>query len=667
MPPKTESEQEDKSKKNIIITSELLAHGEDSSDEEDDYFDISGAEIDSNAKKFAQANPDLPEDIALAAYILEDGGRRVLYDNPTRTVYQEKKKQFLSYKEADFDGIDVDFLYLARRAIDSVSIKLASAVDVVLKSKIDAAFSVIEDLQNLPRLILKQSNREFILSEFSDIFNPIIEHIVAENIKKIQDVPALQHQDEYKITSGKITHNEAIRKQLINKVKADLLAIKQGQGSYGQKVQLANDRFGVSITESVRKYFDLDATKEPHGKSINTLIESILTAEISKYLDGSFIDRARNGESLEGSYLLKMALDSASAKQIKTITDCRKSLAESAGIKEGLIEKKSADIREEFGRFFAENLNRFLAEKISLPKVVLKKTYNDSSKIKSPSDLYSKEHLLYRSATRQARSGEQEFARSVVFDDDSDLTAQKWQAIRSEAKSSANHVSYRGTIQEEVYNLGNYESVLDKIRSLKFADKSSAQVIRNVYKMGINQGLTSLKIGDKTLAEFFSHQQKQTIVELVELFFGTEAFRSPSTIVETNMALDLIIAEKLSWEAALTGKKTVGRGGDLSFTMKSSEQKAGKDKEKIEGAGGIECGRRLSEDVNRHHCRMHKYGGEPIEREKEGYKEYLSRKKEIADKWLEFQEEGGKPKTSIANPSAVKQLINEQEKAWYNR
>jgi len=121
----------------------------------------------------------------------------------------------------------------------------------------------------------------------------------------------------------------------------------------------------------------------------------------------------------------------------------------------------------------------------------------DTSNINGVEDFYKKEHLLYRSATRQARNRiREEVARTIVFDHSEDLTAQKKQEIYAQNDSSGDHTSgdhiaHRGTLMEQVYNLGNYENILEKIKRLKYGDKNVAEMLRVVYKKGPNEGFSS--------------------------------------------------------------------------------------------------------------------------------------------------------------------------------
>lgn len=184
-------------------------------------------------------------------------------------------------------------------------------------------------------------------------------------------------------------------------------------------------------------------------------------------------------------------------------------------------------------------------------------------------DLYSEERLRYRDLIRRSRSlGDNKFevAQNLVFNQEQDLVSQKKQTVRQDngdnpAKDS---FSNRGTFEEVVFNLGNYRNVFERINSIGFDDSSIARIVRSCFKNGVDKAFNEMRIKieeqgqDKKvpLSEYLSQEQKQVFVDLTELLFGTEGFRSPASITETNMLLDLIIVDPQNWSfrRAFTGK-----------------------------------------------------------------------------------------------------------------
>lgn len=280
--------------------------------------------------------------------------------------------------------------------------------------------------------------------------------------------------------------------------------------------------------------------------------------------------------------------------------------------------------------------------------------------IKSVSDFYAEELLRYRSLARSSRELEGkglDIAQSLVFDSEEDLVSQKKQSVSRDTQedTSKDRFAHRGTILEEVLNLGNYENVLKMFNTIGLSDKLIATSIREVFKNGSKKAFNTL-ISDsgKKLSEFLSPEKKQIIVDAVELLFGTEGFRSPSSVVETNMMLDLIIEDPNNWsfEKAFVGKLIPGKetknGGALSYTMKS-----------IKGhSGGITCGRNLSKNLDEilkdQSLKVHKYGG-PYKTSKNDFTEYKKRKELIAKSWTEkFNPAGEIDLASAIKRSSVK-------------
>ena len=282
--------------------------------------------------------------------------------------------------------------------------------------------------------------------------------------------------------------------------------------------------------------------------------------------------------------------------------------------------------------------------------------------IKSVSDFYAEELLRYRSLTRSSREIKGDgfdVVQTLVFDNDEDLVSQKKQSVSIDKQEdkSKDRFAHRGTILEEVLNLGNYENVLKRFNTIGLSDKLIATSIREVFKNGSKEAFNILKSDSgKKLSEFLSSEKKQIIVDAVELLFGTEGFRSPSSVVETNMILDLIIKDPDNWsfEKAFVGKvipgKEIKNGGALSYTMKT-----------IEGhSGGITCGRNLSKNLDKilkdPSLKVHKYGG-PSKPRQDDFTEYKKRKEHIAKSWTEKF----KPAGEIDLASAIKKSSRE----WY--
>ena len=201
----------------------------------------------------------------------------------------------------------------------------------------------------------------------------------------------------------------------------------------------------------------------------------------------------------------------------------------------------------------------FVSKMPVVPRMNLKRSYINPD-IASVEDFYAEEMLRYRSLVRQSREIKDsgvEVAQTLIFRADSDLVSQKKQSVSKDERieGGKERFAHRGTVEEEVFNLGNYKNVLRKLRTVGLDDKSLAKTIRMVFCRGAI-AFNELKVAGKSLSEFLSHEKKQIIIDTVELLFGTEGFRSPSAIIETNMMLDLIINDQENWnfERAFIGQ-----------------------------------------------------------------------------------------------------------------
>lgn len=690
----------------------LETYYDDSSDEDDDYQEVGEEKLVENVTKFVATHPNIPQKTSEVAFVLEDQGRRVLYDKLSREKYHQKRQSLKFDGEEVVQNIqNINFLEVLTSALQIACERLYPKAKTAIKVADLIKDFIAEYTQNpdkksiLPRLVLKQSNGEFIIREFAEIAKLCKDKILELYIAEIGQSVAIQNSQKiaYQLSAEKLLVEDKIKTPLQRKIKDKLTEFQnqikiiqeeikqidarevstdqekeqQKKDKLAQEMKIyqklveAQQFFGVALSDSIKLHLrgnKLNAT------ALNGLSRNILQAEIGKYLVESFGDQIKPGLAIGNSFLLNDALQIARDGNLQTITNCTKAKFEAGVGQNNLRDVKSREIDNGFGMFLGAELREVLQQKYFVPlnRKVLKRSYADTEAIKGVADLYAKEHMLYRSTTRQHRNSQyQDVARSIIFDDDTDLAVQKQQNVT--AGSGGSMIANRGTVQEMVLNLGSYsgiasDTVLKKLSSINEDDKFSAALLRAVYRGGIDK-LKKTKLDDvRTWFDFLTTEQKQTIVTLVELFFGTEGFRSPTAIVEVNMAIDLIIAGKASWKEMLSGKKAIGEGGDLSLTMKAGS-----------GGGGTESGRRLSEDVNQYHDRMHKYGGEPIKKGDAGYGEFLSRKVVLVDKWIELKEEEEakkqkddkvkqeeKPKTAMT-PRSFAGLIKAQDEKWYGR
>ncbi|AZL15279.1 hypothetical protein [Rickettsiales endosymbiont of Stachyamoeba lipophora] len=634
----------------------LLTHYDDSSDEEDNYKDLSQEQFTQLINKFSEQNLNIAQATTEAAFILEDQGRRVIYNAKVRDEFLKKKEAELSHDQALLDAINkLNFKEVLTSAVYSA---INSCYPCDSKKDYPEVEQYVSDIPGslLARLSLKQSNKEFLLDRFQPYFKPLLEKL-AEKLAEKQSEKENKAINllKYQATAQKFYQIGGIKDLLKTYVKEKLEELheyyKNNEDDRDEKV---NELLGVEYTcegfpDSIEDCLKQPEYKAPNGKTLNTFIKKALAEEITKYLKDGYIDQIDENNEIEDSKLLKIALDEAEQKGYRNITRCI--FANAQQLQNITPEMMWSTTLKTFGAALSKSLKESL--KLSnVSRKVLKINYTDIQKITSVKDFYTQELMLYRSAIRQSRNNvKKKIARTIVFNDDQDLIVQKSQDIKAQDNIGGTYVSNRGTIQEEVYNLGNYENILKEIETIKtvqnniLSDVTTAKMLRRVYKYGIS-GLEKLKSKSSSpISEHLTLEQKQTIINLVELFFGTEGFRSPAAIIETNMAIDLIISRDKKWAELLTGTKTIGKGGGLSFTMQSKEE-----------AGGIECGRRLSEDVNLQHARKHKYGGNPIGRDESGYMEYLGRKHNLAKTWVEKIAE---------DKQDLIHSIKKRDKIWY--
>jgi hypothetical protein len=275
------------------------------------------------------------------------------------------------------------------------------------------------------------------------------------------------------------------------------------------------------------------------------------------------------------------------------------------------------EIRSESNRIIEVKIEEAVASKITsiarefksqLPRVARKLLSRSrvNPDLKSVDDFYSEERLRYRDLVRRSREirdDKFEVGQSLVFDVEQDLVSQKKQSVRRDNGIDAkkNFFPHRGTMEEEVFNLGNYRKVLEKLETINLIDRDLAVVIRDVFTKGveiIDKATIEKEEVRLPLSRVISSEQKQILIDVVELLFGTEGFRSPAAITETNMLLDLIIHDPENWNfrKAFIGKYAINEPQEeenqlkkaKSATLERKEKKAKKLWEELSDENGDE-------------------------------------------------------------------------------
>ncbi len=259
------------------------------------------------------------------------------------------------------------------------------------------------------------------------------------------------------------------------------------------------------------------------------------------------------------------------------------------------------EIRSESNRIIEVKIEEAVASKITsiarefksqLPRVARKLLSRSriNPDLKSVDDFYSEERLRYRDLVRRSREirdDKFEVGQSLVFDVEQDLVSQKKQSVRRDNGIDAkkNFFPHRGTMEEEVFNLGNYRKVLEKLETINLIDRDLAVVIRAVFTKGVeifDEISIKKEEMELSLSQALSSEQKQIIIDVVELLFGTEGFRSPAAITETNMLLDLIIHDPENWNfrKAFIGKYAINEPQEEENQLKKTKSATLEKKEK---------------------------------------------------------------------------------------
>jgi hypothetical protein len=275
------------------------------------------------------------------------------------------------------------------------------------------------------------------------------------------------------------------------------------------------------------------------------------------------------------------------------------------------------EIRSKSNRIIEVKIEEAVASKITsiarefksqLPRVARKLLSRSrvNPDLKSVDDFYSEERLRYRDLVRRSREirdDKFEVGQSLVFDVEQDLVSQKKQSVRRDNGIDAkkNFFPHRGTMEEEVFNLGNYRKVLEKLETINLIDRDLAVVIRDVFTKGveiIDKATIEKEEVRLPLSRVISSEQKQILIDVVELLFGTEGFRSPAAITETNMLLDLIIHDPENWNfrKAFIGKYAINEPQEeenqpkktKNATLEKKEKKAKKLWEELSDENGDE-------------------------------------------------------------------------------
>jgi len=199
-------------------------------------------------------------------------------------------------------------------------------------------------------------------------------------------------------------------------------------------------------------------------------------------------------------------------------------------------------------------------------------------------------------------------------------------------------------LSEQVKNVTTYDKLGKYITNIlcnepRPENAKFAKLVRNIYKYGVDK--------NKVHLSKYTPEQKQKIVAILELLFGTEVFRNPGALIEVNMMLDLIIYRKHSWHETIKA---------LSFTPTEA----------------VNCGRIINQTCNGFMKRKHQYQGEVVNERKENgssqkenkvnVSQYIIRRGTLAEKWYkEFGEEDFGP----FSQKNLRDLISCQNEDWY--
>ncbi len=646
----------------------IQAEVDDSDDE--DYITPNAAELLSAQERFERLNPNLDYNVFVTSLACENIGRAIIYSKEARELYLEKKATLLAEGPEFYQYLEqFDFVEIVIKKAQETGIgKFTYDLDQLTIDQLRANLTALPK-EKLIKLSLAQSNNEVLTKEFKTVLAPLTDHYA--RIKKDYDT-RLPNPDisVYKLTGEKILKVDGIKTKLTTKMNDDLKQLREEYKANMDNIASDNIKYFLKIKEICGGYYpDSDSIhnyvkgkkEKLHATALSNLVKKTLDHEIENSFENGFRDKPRG--SVLGTKLLNDALVQADTERRFSITDCTKAKADTAP------KVKSDDyyrekVAEEFTETFAKSLKVAINRQA---RRILPLYYVDPTPIRNSVDFHAREQLAQRSAIRRSRNEvSQEFSRTTVFDITKDTSVQVDQTVRPQSQAT-NGSKFRGTNQETVLNLGNYDEVLTKIKSIGefnfptvkvvLNDACTAAMIRAVYKNG-SKGLDILTfafngVNQEPLSKYVTADQLRNTAALVQLFFGTEGSRSPAAITEANMGIDLIISGHKSWDQLLTGKDTIGKGGELSFTMKSAE-----------GAGGIECGRRLTQDASKAQPEMvkHKYGGEPIAGNSVGYQEYLNRKDAVFNSWA--QKVHGIPDPSKISPEEKLSKMKDASVGW---
>lgn len=361
--------------------------------------------------------------------------------------------------------------------------------------------------------------------------------------------------------------------------------------------QSNRERSDVELTEKIIRFgADIPAEQK---KEITDMVESRVRKareDLIKSFSQVFLndpEEEKNPELKEKRNLVRKEIAERDEKD-----DQDEIRSKSNRIIEVKIEEAVASKITSIAREFKSQLPRVARKLLSRSRV--------NPDLKSVDDFYSEERLRYRDLVRRSREirdDKFEVGQSLVFDVEQDLVSQKKQSVRRDNGIDAkkNFFPHRGTMEEEVFNLGNYRKVLEKLETINLIDRDLAVVIRDVFTKGveiIDKATIEKEEVRLPLSRVISSEQKQILIDVVELLFGTEGFRSPAAITETNMLLDLIIHDPENWNfrKAFIGKYAINEPQEeenqpkktKSATLEKKEKKAKKLWEELSDENGDE-------------------------------------------------------------------------------
>lgn len=631
---------------------EFNKHGDDSSDDED-VKSVQSYVITEQYEKFNKEEDKTFDDkLSFIAHAL---GLKVLYSPQVNAYYSSLKEKYLSTKLYDqvvlaltkltkkslTDALNATAkLFFRKNDLTVFSSQEVKNFTTSILSILDKEIKIFVDMKVNTIISFLKNNRhksDVWRAACTDQMFPDSDEKLAVGEKPFLNTICINSLEKMKSSNWKYPNPLPCLEQNINKHNPDLLNLKQFiiDDALELAKKISPDFRTETTCSAVKKKVSESKMQKDLKKHYPHFFEIICSIIEEQATDGNR-GRMQLGNLLANKFsvMLPAYIQYLSACDHDGLEGDAEALSfqpwqishEAKGLKH-FLNLDDDRLQEDLSLLFRENFNTNL-DKLILERAVLPPSRNLTSK--TPYGFFAIKRLVDRSQRRFIRN-----ISDTKLQTFGSTTSWQWQfsdSVDTRVPEEQN-ITYNSSAKEfgrsdRVTTMGNYKEILGYLDKLKLQlrthnlpcnDKDIANDIRKIFK-----GELAAWVGSDKL----SKTERQIILNFLSsityLLFGCETRRNPGLIILNQMLLDLIIANKLTWEEAFkTGTKA--RSGLMPMTPK----------------GAVSIGRQLNSDYETYLPRSYYYEGT----EKEGDKVEIDKRDlikyeaAIFVRWLEFKKE----------------------------